>query len=168
MFQTTRFISTVVRGKVEVSSKRGDCKKSTYYSTLSRAFWKTENGATASANTHLGAPSWFSNAADQTAVLAPQVGIEKAQVDSSRGVFVALGSNVGDRVAAIEAACQAIDGDNDMKVVRTSALYETEPMYVKDQDRFLNGVCEVSHLRDRALSSVDSCRLRRNWRQWSF
>ncbi|TKA62214.1 hypothetical protein B0A55_11793 [Friedmanniomyces simplex] len=30
-----------------------------------------------------------------------------------------------------------------MRVVRTSPLYETEPMYVQDQARFLNGVCEI-------------------------
>ncbi|KAI7181243.1 folic acid synthesis protein [Hortaea werneckii] len=30
-----------------------------------------------------------------------------------------------------------------MRVLRTSALYETEPMYVEDQERFLNGVCEI-------------------------
>lgn len=59
-------------------------------------------------------------------------------------VYVALGSNVGDRLEAIEAACRAIDEDQDMRVLRTSALYETEPMYVEDQERFLNGVCEVS------------------------
>jgi hypothetical protein len=58
-------------------------------------------------------------------------------------VFVALGSNVGDRLEAIEAACRAIDEDDDMRVVRTSSLYETEPMYVKDQARFINGVCQV-------------------------
>jgi 2-amino-4-hydroxy-6-hydroxymethyldihydropteridine diphosphokinase len=59
-------------------------------------------------------------------------------------VFVALGSNVGDRLEAIEAACSAIDSDPDMRILRTSSLYETEPMYVEDQARFLNGVCEVS------------------------
>ncbi|KAI7311582.1 folic acid synthesis protein [Hortaea werneckii] len=60
------------------------------------------------------------------------------------GVYVALGSNVGDRLEAIEAACRAIDDDHDMRVLRTSALFETEPMYVEDQERFLNGVCEIS------------------------
>ncbi|KAJ3497633.1 hypothetical protein NLG97_g1749 [Lecanicillium saksenae] len=30
-----------------------------------------------------------------------------------------------------------------IKVTRTSSLWETEPMYVTDQDRFLNGVAEV-------------------------
>ncbi|KAK4544077.1 hypothetical protein LTR36_004575 [Oleoguttula mirabilis] len=59
------------------------------------------------------------------------------------GVFIALGSNVGDRLEAIEAACRAIDEDGDMRVVQTSSLYETEPMYVEDQGRFLNGACEI-------------------------
>ncbi|KAK4967749.1 trifunctional dihydropteroate synthetase [Elasticomyces elasticus] len=58
-------------------------------------------------------------------------------------VFVALGSNVGDRKSMIERACTAIDEDPKMHVVRTSPLYETEPMYVESQERFLNGVCEL-------------------------
>lgn len=61
-----------------------------------------------------------------------------------RGVVVALGSNVGNRVEEIEKACQAIDADPDMRIVDTSCLYETEPMYVEDQERFVNGACEVS------------------------
>lgn len=60
-----------------------------------------------------------------------------------RGVVVALGSNVGNRVEEIEKACRAIDEDPDMRIVDTSLLYETEPMYVEDQDRFVNGACEV-------------------------
>ncbi|KXL51063.1 MAG: hypothetical protein FE78DRAFT_136594 [Acidomyces sp. 'richmondensis'] len=58
-------------------------------------------------------------------------------------IFVALGSNVGNRLDAIESACTAIDEDPDMRIVKTSSLYETEPMYVQEQERFLNGVCEI-------------------------
>lgn len=58
-------------------------------------------------------------------------------------IFIALGSNVGDRVQSIEAACREMDSDPDMEIVLTSSLYETEPMYVEDQARFLNGACEV-------------------------
>lgn len=61
-----------------------------------------------------------------------------------RGVFVALGSNVGNRIEEIEKACRAIDEDPDMRIVDTSFLYETKPMYVEDQERFVNGACEVS------------------------
>ncbi|KAI1461563.1 Dihydropteroate synthase [Annulohypoxylon moriforme] len=56
--------------------------------------------------------------------------------------YIALGSNVGDRVAMIEQACKEMDSRN-IKVKRTSSLWETEPMYVLDQDRFVNGACEV-------------------------
>lgn len=67
-----------------------------------------------------------------------------SRLDREGGVFIALGSNLGDRVQAIEDACHAIDDDPDMHIVRTSCLYETKPMYVEDQELFLNGVCEVS------------------------
>ncbi|KAL2029834.1 hypothetical protein VTO58DRAFT_109026 [Aureobasidium pullulans] len=60
-----------------------------------------------------------------------------------RCAYIALGSNVGDRLDMIEKACLALDQDQNIKVTRTSSLYETEPMYVEDQARFLNGACEV-------------------------
>ncbi|KAI4808892.1 folic acid synthesis protein [Aureobasidium sp. EXF-8845] len=63
--------------------------------------------------------------------------------ETLRTAYIALGSNVGDRLDMIEKACLALDQDPDIKVTRTSLLYETEPMYVEDQARFLNGACEV-------------------------
>ncbi|KAK4554562.1 trifunctional dihydropteroate synthetase [Recurvomyces mirabilis] len=42
--------------------------------------------------------------------------------------IVALGSNVGDRLKAIEDACRTIDDGRDMRIVRTSNLYESEPI----------------------------------------
>lgn len=57
--------------------------------------------------------------------------------------YIALGSNVGNRLEMIEKACQALNDDADITVIRTSCLYETEPMYVEEQARFLNGACEV-------------------------
>ncbi|KAF2725875.1 Dihydropteroate synthase [Polychaeton citri CBS 116435] len=59
-------------------------------------------------------------------------------------IIIALGSNVGDRVEAIEEACQAIDSHPDMELHETSFLYETVPMYVTEQEPFLNGVCTIS------------------------
>lgn len=56
--------------------------------------------------------------------------------------FIALGSNVGDRVEMIEKACLELDRAG-IKVKRTSSLFETTPMYVLDQGTFINGVCEV-------------------------
>lgn len=42
----------------------------------------------------------------------------------------------------IEQACQEMDARG-IAVKKTSGLWETEPMYVLDQDRFVNGACEV-------------------------
>jgi 2-amino-4-hydroxy-6-hydroxymethyldihydropteridine diphosphokinase/dihydropteroate synthase len=57
--------------------------------------------------------------------------------------FIALGSNLGDRVAMIEHACQWMEKGGQIKVLRTSSLWETKAMYVLDQDEFVNGACEV-------------------------
>lgn len=57
--------------------------------------------------------------------------------------YVALGSNLGNRIGMIELACQEMS-KRDIQVTRTSALYETNPMYLEDQNRFINGTCEVS------------------------
>lgn len=58
-------------------------------------------------------------------------------------VFIALGSNMGDRIHTIEQACRLLDKHDNIKVLRTSGLWETKAMYVTDQADFLNGACEV-------------------------
>lgn len=63
----------------------------------------------------------------------------------SHRAFIALGSNMGDRVEMIEAACQELNRAG-IRVKRTSSLFETAPMYFLDQDAFMNGVCEVCFL----------------------
>ena len=60
-----------------------------------------------------------------------------------RLAYIALGSNLGDRVGWIETACNKMS-QRGIRVKRTSGLWETEPMYVLDQENFLNGACEVS------------------------
>ncbi|CAN8102881.1 unnamed protein product [Discula destructiva] len=65
------------------------------------------------------------------------------KVKRSRTAYIALGSNLGDRIAEIERACREMDARG-IKVTRTSSLWETEPMYYADQDRFVNGVCEIA------------------------
>lgn len=81
-------------------------------------------------------------------------GADSNQLDGTHA-YIALGSNLGDRVANIERACQELDRDG-LTVTRTSALYETEPMYYADQDRFVNGVCEI-----RPLASISPLQLLR-------
>ncbi|KAL8824199.1 MAG: hypothetical protein Q9170_008226, partial [Blastenia crenularia] len=57
-------------------------------------------------------------------------------------VLIALGSNVGDRLGMIEQACMEM-ARRRLNVLRTSSLYETDPMYKTDQRPFVNGVCEI-------------------------
>lgn len=59
--------------------------------------------------------------------------------------YLALGSNIGDRIKVIELACRAMM-NRGIKVTRTSALYETKAMYLEDQQPFINGACEVSEI----------------------
>lgn len=74
---------------------------------------------------------------------------------ASHRAFIALGSNVGDRIEMIEKACLELDRAN-IKVKRTSSLFETEPMYVLDQAPFMNGVCEVKVHSKYTMSNINS------------
>ncbi|KZV74986.1 Dihydropteroate synthase [Peniophora sp. CONT] len=69
--------------------------------------------------------------------------------DKMNTVALALGSNIGDRFANIEAALQILEkwhtrfsggpgATIEFHVVDTSFMYETEPMYVTDQPKFAN------------------------------
>ena len=69
-----------------------------------------------------------------------------ASVSAKHRVFIALGSNLGDRVDMIEQACNLLDKHDEIKILRTSCLWETKAMYVEDQADFLNGACEVGML----------------------
>lgn len=69
--------------------------------------------------------------------------------------FIALGSNMGDRIAMVEQACKEMEARG-IKILRTSSLFETAPMYVTNQDPFVNGVCEVSIPGNRSSLSVDA------------
>jgi 2-amino-4-hydroxy-6-hydroxymethyldihydropteridine diphosphokinase len=51
-------------------------------------------------------------------------------------VLLALGSNVGDRLAHLTEAVELLNSRIDVK--QTSRVYETAPMYVTDQRAFLN------------------------------
>jgi hypothetical protein len=76
-------------------------------------------------DSHLGRPARFGEAA------------------SMHRALIAFGSNIGHRISYIEKALMEMDKRR-LKIKSVSSLYETEPMYVTDQDFFLNGACEVS------------------------
>lgn len=69
--------------------------------------------------------------------------ISQAAGQKKQRAYVALGSNMGDRVAMIEKACKEMEAGGKIKILRTSSLWETEAMYVVNQDMFVNGACEV-------------------------
>ena len=50
---------------------------------------------------------------------------------------------MGDRIKHISDAVAHLVSHPSIELINTSRLYESEPMYVEDQDRFINGVIEV-------------------------
>lgn len=58
-------------------------------------------------------------------------------------VYLALGSNQGNRIAAFEDAIERLESEM-VQILDTSFLYETLPMYVTDQPLFLNAVIKIS------------------------
>ncbi len=59
----------------------------------------------------------------------------------AKKVYLALGSNLGDRRQNLERAITALERDN-IRVKARSSIYETEPRDVSDQPWFLNMVIE--------------------------
>lgn len=59
------------------------------------------------------------------------------------GVYLSLGSNVGDRVAMLRAALNSLDAVAAVSVVRVSRLYETEAVGELNQPDFLNLAAEI-------------------------
>ncbi len=55
--------------------------------------------------------------------------------------YIALGSNIGDREANIKKAFDLLKEKT--KIIKTSALYETKPMYIKEQGWFLNSTAKI-------------------------
>lgn len=53
-------------------------------------------------------------------------------------VFLSLGSNLGDRLSNIQQAVSILNMENDIRVIKTSSFYETEPWGNKNQAWFVN------------------------------
>jgi 2-amino-4-hydroxy-6-hydroxymethyldihydropteridine diphosphokinase len=61
---------------------------------------------------------------------------------STHTVYLSLGSNLGDRAAHIERALARLDEEN-IKIVRRSSFYQTEPVEFLAQGWFLNIAVEA-------------------------
>lgn len=56
--------------------------------------------------------------------------------------YLSFGSNIGDRAINIARAIAALPAHG-VRVIKQSRLYETEPVEMREQDWFLNGVVEI-------------------------
>jgi 2-amino-4-hydroxy-6-hydroxymethyldihydropteridine diphosphokinase len=59
------------------------------------------------------------------------------------GVYIGLGSNLGDRAANLGRGVDLIDALDDTQVTCVSSLYETEPRMYTEQPDFLNGCAKI-------------------------
>lgn len=62
---------------------------------------------------------------------------------ASERVFVALGSNLGDRAEWLSKARARLSESTAIEMVHASAIYETDPVGKTDQPAFLNQVIEI-------------------------
>ena len=58
-------------------------------------------------------------------------------------VFLSLGSNLGDRLSNIQQAVSLLSMSKDIKIVKSSSFYETEPWGNKNQNWFVNAAVAI-------------------------
>lgn len=75
--------------------------------------------------------------------------LESSEVD----VYMSLGSNIGNRENNLRKAVDLIGRSPNINIIKVSSIYETEPMYFKDQDSFYNIVLQAQV--DRELSPFE-------------
>ena len=59
-------------------------------------------------------------------------------------VFLSLGSNLGDREKNLRDAVKKLKANQNLDVISISSIYETEPMYVENQEYFYNIVLRAA------------------------
>jgi 2-amino-4-hydroxy-6-hydroxymethyldihydropteridine diphosphokinase len=57
--------------------------------------------------------------------------------------YIALGSNIGNRLQYLHDAVRKLDEHEQISVVNASSIYETEPVGYVEQERFLNMVVQI-------------------------
>ena len=58
-------------------------------------------------------------------------------------VYIALGSNIGERFETLKRAIERLNAHEEMEVLHRSSIYETEPVGYVNQPSFLNMVIKV-------------------------
>lgn len=59
------------------------------------------------------------------------------------GVFIGIGANLGDRKKTLQEAVLLLNAESNVSVVAVSSVYETDPVGVLDQPKFLNAVLQI-------------------------
>ncbi len=62
---------------------------------------------------------------------------------SVKNVYIAFGSNIGNRIQNITKAIDLLDSTEGITVIKISSIYETDPIGYIKQDSFLNGVLAI-------------------------
>ena len=65
-------------------------------------------------------------------------------ISMSPTAYLALGSNLGDRMAHLRGAVERLRAARGITVLRIAPVYESEPVGVEEQPWFLNSVLEIS------------------------
>ncbi|MBU0650844.1 2-amino-4-hydroxy-6-hydroxymethyldihydropteridine diphosphokinase, partial [bacterium] len=60
-----------------------------------------------------------------------------------QNICIGLGSNLGNKKANIEKALKYLNETDVIKVIKVSSFYNTTPVGYKEQDNFVNAVCEI-------------------------
>lgn len=60
--------------------------------------------------------------------------------------YIALGSNMGDKLKNIEDAIEQINKSGDIKLVKKASIFETKPVGYVEQDNFLNSAIKIKTL----------------------
>ena len=59
------------------------------------------------------------------------------------GVFIGIGANLGDRANTLQRAVSILHAESKVSVVALSSVYETDPIGVVDQPKFLNAAVSL-------------------------
>jgi 2-amino-4-hydroxy-6-hydroxymethyldihydropteridine diphosphokinase len=85
--------------------------------------------------------------------------------------YIGLGSNLGDRAAMLYSSVELLGRTSNIRVLRRSSCYETEPVGVPDQPWFVNAVLEIETAQSprellQTLKGAEAVLGRRPGRRW--
>ena len=72
--------------------------------------------------------------------------------------YLSLGSNLGDRLSNIQQAVRLLTSDNNIKLLRASSFYETQPWGLSAQNWFINAAIAI----ETELSPIELLRVCQN------